>query len=105
MASLPSRSSPSRAFEWVTSTGEKKIIAPPSQEEIALRAYQIFLKCGGRGQRPDQDWLEAQRELIAEAISSIARPEDPDEYYDTGESTECPAAFRPARIQHRYIAE
>ena len=105
MASSFTRFSPSRKFEWVTASGDKKIITPPSQEEIALRAYQIFLKCGGRGERPDQDWLEAQRELIAEAISAMAQSDEPLESPTTWESTEYRVAFRPARIQHRYVSK
>jgi len=35
----------------------------PSEEEIRQRAYEIFLARGGRPGSPDQDWLQAEREL------------------------------------------
>ncbi len=39
----------------------------PSREEIARRAYEIYM---GRGQAPGregEDWAQAERELVAEA--------------------------------------
>jgi len=35
----------------------------PSQEQIARRAYEIFLARGGRLGNPEQDWFQAEREL------------------------------------------
>ncbi len=35
----------------------------PSHEQIARRAYEIFLARGGQPSNPDQDWLQAEREL------------------------------------------
>ncbi len=35
----------------------------PSQEEIARRAYDLFLARGGAPGNPDEDWLQAEREL------------------------------------------
>ena len=37
----------------------------PSHEEIALRAYQIYLERGGSPGNPLEDWTRAERELIA----------------------------------------
>lgn len=37
--------------------------APPTDEEIAVRAYQIYLERGGGEGNPDDDWLQAKREL------------------------------------------
>lgn len=36
----------------------------PTQEEIALRAYHIYLEREGAGGDPLEDWLQAERELI-----------------------------------------
>jgi hypothetical protein len=36
--------------------------ARPTEEEIATRAYHIYLERGGEG-NPDDDWLQAEREL------------------------------------------
>lgn len=38
----------------------------PTQEEIALRAYQIYLKRGATPGNELGDWMQAERQLIAE---------------------------------------
>jgi len=37
--------------------------AAPSHEEIALRAYHIYLERGGADGSPLEDWLQAESEL------------------------------------------
>jgi hypothetical protein len=37
--------------------------APPTREQIAARAYQIFLARGGAHGRHEEDWLRAEQEL------------------------------------------
>ena len=37
----------------------------PSESEIATRAYEIFLSRGGSDGHDLDDWLQAERELIA----------------------------------------
>jgi hypothetical protein len=37
----------------------------PSQDDIAARAYQIYLERGATPGDPMQDWLRAERELAA----------------------------------------
>jgi len=37
--------------------------AGPTQEEIALRAYHIYLERGSAEGSPVEDWLQAEREL------------------------------------------
>jgi hypothetical protein len=37
----------------------------PTQEEIAVRAFEIFVARGGQHGRSDDDWYEAERELRA----------------------------------------
>ncbi|HMD43266.1 MAG TPA: DUF2934 domain-containing protein [Candidatus Acidoferrum sp.] len=39
----------------------------PTKEEIALRAYHIYLERKGAPGDPHADWLRAERELLAEA--------------------------------------
>lgn len=39
--------------------------AKPTQEEIALRAYHIYLERGGAPGDPRSDWLRAEAELSA----------------------------------------
>jgi hypothetical protein len=35
----------------------------PTEEEIAMRAYHIYLERGGSEGNPTDDWLQAEREL------------------------------------------
>lgn len=37
---------------------------PPTHEEIALRAYEIYLERGGSPGDAFQDWMRAERELM-----------------------------------------
>ena len=39
--------------------------AGPTDEEIAVRAYHIYIERGGGDGDPDEDWLQAKRELTA----------------------------------------
>ncbi|MEW6212227.1 MAG: DUF2934 domain-containing protein [Acidobacteriota bacterium] len=41
----------------------------PSEEEIARRAYEIFLQRGGDHGNDIEDWLQAERELSEESGS------------------------------------
>ena len=44
-----------------------KAKAGPTPEEIALRAYHIYLERGSTPGDPLEDWLRAERELIEQA--------------------------------------
>jgi hypothetical protein len=39
----------------------------PSEEQIRVRAYEIFLRRGGSDGSPEQDWLLAETELLTES--------------------------------------
>lgn len=41
----------------------QKPAAQPTDEEIAERAYHIYLERGGAEGNPDDDWLQAERDL------------------------------------------
>jgi len=41
-----------------------KVKSPPTREEIALRAYEIFLERAGAPGNELEDWTRAERELI-----------------------------------------
>jgi hypothetical protein len=47
--------------------------AKPSQEEIALRAYHIFLERNGAPGDPHADWLRAEAELITKPKMSARK--------------------------------
>jgi Protein of unknown function (DUF2934) len=49
------------------SSGASEVLsASPSHEEIAERAYQIFLERGAEHGHDVEDWFRAEQELVAE---------------------------------------
>jgi hypothetical protein len=52
----------------------KKAKEQPTQEQIALRAYHIYLERGSTLGDPLQDWLQAERELTAIPGKSRRKP-------------------------------
>jgi len=44
-----------------------------SHDEIALRAYHIYLQRNGAAGSPFEDWKQAERELLAEAANTKPR--------------------------------
>lgn len=53
------RKNPSPKLKAATLTGVR-----PTSEEIALRAYHIFLERNGAPGNPLEDWTRAERELL-----------------------------------------
>lgn len=48
----------------------KEVVAMPSLEErIRIRAYELYLRRGGRNGSPEQDWLQATAEVYAESVA------------------------------------
>jgi hypothetical protein len=54
---------------------DKKI---PTHEEIAARAYEIYLKRGGESGGELEDWLAAEKELIESRETDVHKPTVPD---------------------------
>ncbi len=46
----------------------------PTTEEIALRAYQIYLERGGAPGNALEDWTRAERELLEKSSSPRHKP-------------------------------
>ena len=57
------RSSSSRTTEKKDATPRRR--AAPTPEEIAQRAYEIYLSRGAVPGNEVEDWLQAERELMA----------------------------------------
>jgi hypothetical protein len=47
-------------------------MARPTNEQIRVRAYQIYLERGPRPGNADTDWLQAERELLAGPAAGAA---------------------------------
>lgn len=56
------KSNPSPMTPEGNETSESPL-ARPTDEEIALRAYHIYLQRGEAEANPSDDWLQAEREL------------------------------------------
>jgi hypothetical protein len=56
------KSQPDSTTSETTETGEA-LTLQPTEEEIALRAYHIYLDRGSAEGDPLNDWLQAEREL------------------------------------------
>ena len=46
----------------------------PTKEEIALRAYQIYLERGGAPGNALEDWTRAERELMEKSVTPRRKP-------------------------------
>ncbi len=47
-------------------------VALPSCDDIALRAYEIFLSRGGEHGYDVEDWLQAERQIVARTVQGGA---------------------------------
>jgi len=66
MKSSDKRSSAKTAVRQGSPTGtvpKLRDVSSPSREEIATRAYEIYLQRGAAPGRELEDWLQAEREL------------------------------------------
>lgn len=43
------------------------------EEQIRLRAYQLYLERSGQGGSPEQDWFQAAAEIYGESVSQPPR--------------------------------
>ncbi len=58
--------------EVASSTSGARAFVPPTEEEIAIRAYLIAESRGFQGGSPSDDWFQAERELLAERQANLA---------------------------------
>jgi len=65
----PGKTSAARATRKTPATA----VLRPSDDEIRLRAYQLFLQRDGQGGDPHSDWLRAESELV-NAVSVMPAP-------------------------------
>lgn len=58
---------PSAMSKFIDARPVVDALAGPTKQQIRDRAYQIYLARNGRGGDAAADWLQAERELVAEA--------------------------------------
>ncbi len=63
---------PRRAQRVGTEVPAGLTIAPPTEEEIRVRAYFLSLERGGPSPDPAADWLRAEQELVASRAAGAA---------------------------------
>lgn len=64
MTKAATKKSQQNISETEANQPDQKPAAQPTDEEIAVRAYHIYLERGGVEGNPDDDWLQAKRELV-----------------------------------------
>jgi hypothetical protein len=71
MSSKPKRieSSEPEATSALAETGEVSVGNEVADEQIRLRAYELYLERGEQPGRELDDWLQAERELESEPLS------------------------------------
>ena len=49
---------------------ERSAASFPVEEQIRIRAYQLYLERGGHGGSPEQDWFRAQEEICGRGTAA-----------------------------------
>jgi hypothetical protein len=57
--------------------------APPTPEQIAVRAYELFVKSGYQDGHSEEHWLQAERELRGEYAAQKRAPRKPRQTYSS----------------------
>jgi hypothetical protein len=59
------------AAKVVAKPKKSKEVAPASEleEQIRVRAYELYLKRGGQGGSPEQDWFRAAEEIYGQSVA------------------------------------
>jgi Protein of unknown function (DUF2934) len=74
MKAQPKGDRMAKTMESVSPASQKSRVAKnqPTAEEIALRAYQIYLERGATPGNEFEDWIQAERELLGENGKPVA---------------------------------
>lgn len=51
----------------------------PTHEQISQRAYEIYVRNGCREEQTEQNWLQAERELLTESVKIAASGDSDDQ--------------------------
>jgi len=65
--------------ETVHSGGGAVFTVQPTQEQISRRAFEIYVASGCKEGRSEQNWLQAERELLTEAATMGSDLKPPEE--------------------------
>jgi hypothetical protein len=63
----------------IHSSGGDTFTTLPTHEQISRRAYEIYVRNGCREGQTEQNWLQAERELLTEAVKVTAAAGSEDE--------------------------
>jgi hypothetical protein len=60
-----------RSTRIIDGTSEHTVATPPSYDEIAVRAYEIYMERAADQGTAMEDWLRAEQELLEEQLKSL----------------------------------
>jgi len=70
LAERSPESGSAHAVAAVDRSSAKEVVPMASLEErIRIRAYELYLRRGGRGGSPEQDWFQAVAEIYGESVA------------------------------------
>jgi hypothetical protein len=49
--------------------GSSPVKQMPVEDRIRIRAYELYLRRGGKGGSPEQDWFQAVTEIYSESVA------------------------------------
>jgi hypothetical protein len=75
MAEADQSTRPDSAARAIRHASRRVTARQPSKNQIRERAYQIFLDRGGSPGRELEDWLQAEKELRAQALAESSNEE------------------------------
>jgi len=101
MTATPSSNPPDPSQSKVTAAGGGTFTTLPTHEEIARRAHEIYLASGCVEGRSEQNWLQAERELLTEAVTLVegSQPKPEPAESATQQSDRFAPAFRSPRLR------
>ena len=50
-------------------TKHELVVMQSVEEKVRARAYELYLRRGGRGGSPEQDWFQAMQEIYGESVA------------------------------------
>jgi DUF2934 family protein len=60
---------PATVVEAAKETKNEVFTMQSVEERVRQRAYELYLRRGGRGGSPEQDWFEAMSEIYGESVA------------------------------------
>jgi len=101
MTATPSSNPQLPSQSKVTAAGGGAFTTLPTHEQIARRALEIYIASGRVEGRSEQNWLQAERELLTEAVTLVGESQHTPEPAESATKPPSPyaQAFRSPRLR------